>query len=191
MIIGMINLKSSYISGSVLLISFAMVFVTFTYQYGSTNQISGQDKSGMLSETKNFKGNIVSVQNNDSGIQSWIISGRWKLTEAPVTSANTSTQNSGFAANLTMIKIDGTSSHKHRLTDFKLSDLYFKDGIYTVSGKVTLTTQGKDEPRFGDQPIIGVPVKIQIFNMHAITIDIDKNKVKNHFGNLPVYGIVT
>ena len=62
--------------------------------------------------------------------------------------------------------------------------MHFKDGIYTVSGKVTLTTQGKDEP-FGDQPIIGVPVKIQIFNMHAIAIDIDKNKVNNHFGNLP------
>lgn len=190
MIIGTINMKSSYISGSVLLLSLAMVFVTFAYQYGSTNQIAGQDKSGMLSETKNFKGNIVSVQNNDSVTQMWIISGRWKLTETPVTSANNSTQNAGFSANLTMIKIDGTSSHKHRLTDFKLSDLYFKDGIYTVSGKVTLTTQGKDEP-FGDQPIIGVPVKIQIFNMHAIAIDIDKNKVNNHFGNLPVYGIVT
>ena len=74
-----------------------MVFVTFTYQYGNTNQIAGQDKSGMLSEIKNFKGNIVGVQNNDSGIQMWIISGRWKLTDAPVTHANTSTQNAGFS----------------------------------------------------------------------------------------------
>ena len=91
-------MKSSYISGSVLLLSLAMVFVTFAYQYGSTNQIAGQDKSGMLSETKNFKGNIVSVQNNDSVTQMWIISGRWKLTETPVTSANNSTQNAGFSA---------------------------------------------------------------------------------------------
>ena len=49
---------------------------------------------------------------------------------------------------MTMIKIDGTGSHRHRLTDFKISDLHSKDGIYTVSGKVTLTTQGKDEPGF-------------------------------------------
>jgi hypothetical protein len=115
----------------------------------------------MLSEIKNLKGNNVSVQNDDSGTQTWIISGRWKLTGALPTSANTSTQNADFSANLTMIKIDGTGSHRHRLTDFKLSDLHSKDGIYTVSGKVTLTTQGKDEPGFQDQPIIGNPVKIQ------------------------------
>ncbi len=90
-----------------------------------------------------LKGTIVSIQNNDSGTQSWIISGRWKIIETPATGANTSTKNTGFSANLTMIKIDGTGSHRHRLTDFKLSDLHFKNGIYTLSGKVTLITQGK------------------------------------------------
>ena len=88
-----------------------------------------------------------------------------------------------------MIKIDGTGSHRHRLTDFKLSDLHFKNGIYTLSGKVTLITQGKAEPGSENELIIGIPVKIQIINFRSITIDIDK-KVNNHFGNLPIYGIV-
>ncbi len=188
-------MKSSTISGSVLLLLLAMILVTFTYQYDSTKQIVGesfQQKPGMFSEIKNLKGNILSVQNNDSGTQTWIISGRWKLSETPATSANTSTQNASFSANLTMIRIDGTNSHKHRLTDLKLSGLDFKNGTATVSGRITLTTEGNNEvSNLGSQPIIGIPVKIQIFNMRAITIDIDKNKVNNHFGNLPIYGIVT
>ena len=137
-----------------------------------------------------LKGTIVSIQNNDSGTQSWIISGRWKIIEPPATGDNTTTKNTGFSANLhAMIKIDGTGSHRHRLTDFKLSDLRFKNGIYTLSGKVTLITQGKAQPGSENQLIIGIPVKIQIINFRSITIDIDK-KVNNHFGNLPIYGIV-
>lgn len=181
-------MKSSFISESVLLLFLAMALVTFSYQHERTRLTAGESFQE-IPPISHSKGTIVSIQNNDSGTQTWIISGRWKIIETPAISANTSTQNAGFSANLTMIKIDGTGSHRHRLTDFKLSDLHFKNGTYTLSGKVNLFTQGKAEPGSEDQLIIGIPVKIQIINLRSITIDIDK-KVNNHFGNLPIYGIV-
>ena len=181
-------MKSSSISESVLLLILAMALATFSYPNERTKLAAGESLQE-IPPIGQLKGTIVSIQNNDSGTQSWIISGRWKIIETPATGANTSTKNTGFSANLTMIKIDGTGSHRHRLTDFKLSDLHFKNGIYTLSGKVTLITQGKAEPGSENQLIIGIPVKIQIINFRSITIDIDK-KVNNHFGNLPIYGIV-
>lgn len=181
-------MKTSSISESVLLLILAMALATFSYPNERTKLAAGESFQD-IPPIGQLKGTIVSIQNNDSGTQSWIISGRWKIIETPATGANTSTKNTGFSANLTMIKIDGTGSHRHRLTDFKLSDLHFKNGIYTLSGKVTLITQGKAEPGSENQLIIGIPVKIQIINFRSITIDIDK-KVNNHFGNLPIYGIV-
>jgi len=35
-----------------------------------------------------------------------------------------------------------------------------------------------------------VPVVITIANLKTIKIDVDKNSVKQHFGNFPIYGKV-
>jgi hypothetical protein len=173
----------------------AMVCVSFNYHDGITKEIFGQSiqfKHGISPGIMNLKGTIVSIQNNDSVIQTWITSGRWKLSEMPTAADNTSAQNTSFSANLTMVKIDATNSHKHKLRDLKLTGLDFKNATTTINGTITLTTDDQNNVSgLGNQPINEVPVKIQVFNNRTITVDMDKNKVKNHFGNLPIYGIVS
>ena len=77
-------MKSSSISESVLLLILAMALATFSYPNERTKLAAGESFQE-IPPIGQLKGTIVSIQNNDSGTQSWIISGRWKIIETPAT----------------------------------------------------------------------------------------------------------
>jgi hypothetical protein len=58
-----------------------------------------------------------------------------------------------------------------------------------IKGTNSLVTS---EDNFGliDKRLDNVPVLITIMNLKTIKIDVDKNSVKQHFGNSPIYGKV-
>jgi hypothetical protein len=88
-----------------------------------------------------------------------------------------------------MSSIDGVKTHKHRLTDFKLSNISFQNRTAVINGTVSLATSEDD---FGlmDKRLENVPVGITIMNLNTISIYVDKASVKQHFGNSPIYGKV-
>ena len=58
-----------------------------------------------------------------------------------------------------------------------------------IKGTNSLVTS-EDNFALIDKRLDNVPVLITIMNLKTIKIDVDKNSVKQHFGNFPIYGKV-
>ena len=72
--------------------------------------------------------------------------------------------------------------HKHRISNFSLSNEQTDGKTATYQGKVTITMK--------DGPVANVPVEIKVMDNHVVTISLDSAMTKNHFGNTPIYGAV-
>ena len=81
-----------------------------------------------------------------------------------------------------MIKTDGTLKHTHTMTNFVPADVSNQNNNHTVfNGTGTISMpQG---------PVTEVPISIQIMNNTLGIINIDSNKIDNHFGNDLLYSI--
>lgn len=188
------NLLSSIVLGVALLGVALVVNGTLNHNYDNTRplaqEVTEQQRPINISEIMNLKGTVVSLQNDDSGAPEWILSGRWQI--EPITGNNTNTSSSSdikFTSTITMTSIDGTKSHKHRLTDFALSNMSIQNRTAIIKGTNSLVTS---EDNFGliDKRLDNMPLVITIMNLKTIKIDLDNNSVKQHFGNSPIYGKV-
>jgi hypothetical protein len=80
-----------------------------------------------------------------------------------------------------MIKTDGTSKHTHTVTNFVLADTSNQNNYTVYSGAGTISMpQG---------PVTGVPISIKVVNNSLGIINIGPDKIDNHFGTEPLYGI--
>jgi hypothetical protein len=124
-------------------------------------------------------GNIASLQNDiQTGKPAWIVFGKWNMKSNPSQVNQTS-----FNASFGMVKIDGTSRHKHNITDFKLSGNPINNNMSaTFNGTTTVTLK--------DGPHKDIPTSIKIMDRGAISILVDATKTNKHFGNTPIYGNV-
>lgn len=143
-----------------------------------------------FSDIKNLKGSFVSLQNNDTSIPAWIVSGKWKINvNSTNMTANNNPEDLKFTATLSMTDINGISSHKHRFTDFKLTKIDFEKRNSTIDGTITLITS-EDKQGIIDKRLDSIPVEIKINNLRTVMVDVNKELVKHHFGNTPIYGKV-
>jgi len=189
------NSFSSIVFGVVLLGLTLVVNGTFNHKYDNSRpliQEKIEQRPVNVTDIMNLKGNIISLQYNDSSVPEWILSGKWQM--APKTDNNTNTNTTGtpeikFSSTITMTSIDGTKTHKHRLTDFKLLNMSFPNRTAIINGTISLVTS-EDDFELIDKRLENVPVGITIMNVNTIRIDIDKNSTKQHFGNFPIYGKV-
>jgi hypothetical protein len=80
-----------------------------------------------------------------------------------------------------MIKTDGTSKHTHTVTNFVLADTSNQNNytVYNRTGTISMP-QG---------PVTEVPISIKVVNNSLGIINIGPNKIDNHFGTEPLYGI--
>ncbi|GEM_PF-962927 len=189
------NSFSSIVFGVALLGLTLVVIGTYNHKYDNSRPLTAEkieQPPVNVSDIMNLKGNIISLQNNDSGVPEWILSGKWQI--GAKTDNNTSTNATGqpeikFSSTITMASIDGTRTHKHRLTDFKLLNMLFQNRTATINGTISLVTSEDD---FGiiDKRLENVPVGVTVMNVNTVMIDMDKNSVKQHFGNFPIYGKV-
>ena len=124
-------------------------------------------------------GRSVGIVENENGEPLWIISGTWRTNLSNQTqSGDNSTV---FNANFEMIKTDGTSKHTHTLTNFVLADTASQNNVTIHNGTATISM-----PK---GPISDIPISIKVVNKNLGIIYIDPNKVDNHFGTKPIYGI--
>ena len=143
-------------------------------------------------------GTIASLQNDENGNPTWILSGLWEgsLTNKTqdggnnqsTATANTSTAaanlpNGTLHSKFNMVMTNGSAMHDHEISDFTLTDISMPDNSTTVyNGTVTITMK--------QGPVSDVPISVKAMDSNAVSIWIDPTKVNNHFGDTPIYGII-
>lgn len=183
------NILSSIVFGIALLGLLLVVNSTFNHDYDNSRPLAQEtyEVGFNVSEIKDIGGNIISLHDNGSIIPAWIVSGRWKLVESPGNDTSNTIENLNFTANITMANIDGTNTHRHKLTDFKLSNMTFQNKTVILDGTISFTSSGSSIGIPEGLPK-QIPIIIKIMNLRTISIDMDNKTVKQHFGNSPIYG---
>lgn len=121
-----------------------------------------------------LKGALTSLQNDENGKPTWIISGVFRID-------NFNSSSPIVNASFYMIKLDGTSSHIHIISDFKMN------GNPTVSNNNT-TINGTATVTMKNGPVKDVPISIKLIDKSAVSIWFDPVKTEKHFGNTVIYG---
>ena len=143
-------------------------------------------------------GTIASLQNDENGNPTWIVSGLWEgsLTNktqggegnqtATTTNASTATAslpNATFHSKFNMVMTNGSAMHDHEIYDFTLADISKPNNSTIVyNGTATITMR--------QGPVPDVPISIKAMDNNTISIWADPTKVNNHFGNTPIFGII-
>ena len=149
-------------------------------------------------------GTIASLQNDENGNPTWIVSGIWEgslsmgnktqggqanqttstsPTTANATAATGSLPNATFNAKFNMVMTNGSAMHDHKIYDFTLTDIYMPNNSTTVyNGTATVTLR--------QGPVPDVPISIKAMDNNAVSIWVDPTKVNNHFGNTPIFGTI-
>lgn len=143
-------------------------------------------------------GTIASLQNDENGNPTWIVSGLWEgsLTNktqggegnqtATTTNASTATAslpNATFHSKFNMVMTNGSAMHDHEISDFTLADISKPNNSTIVyNGTATITMR--------QGPVPDVPISIKAMDNNTISIWADPTKVNNHFGDTPIFGII-
>src|SRR5438067_568041 len=81
-----------------------------------------------------------------------------------------------FNATFYMMKLNGSATHTHTISNFKLiGSPITSNNSTTFNGTATLTMK--------NAPVTDVPISIRLMNGHAISIWLDPLKTDKHFGN--------
>jgi hypothetical protein len=137
----------------------------------------------------------------DVPLQIYLLDGRWRL---DVSSGYVKY----FKSNITMITATGIESHEHLIV-FKP----YTTGIALLTNKsatiqnMNITSNNSSILRNGCNNIvfsgiadiitngvtqwIDVPISVSILNNKVITIELDSNRIDNHFFGMPIYGLVS
>jgi hypothetical protein len=122
------------------------------------------------------KGSISSISNDPSNSSTaWIITGVYKMENVKTSPT--------FNSTFYMIKTDGTSKHTHSIYDFEVNAdpiVNTTNNSTILNGTATVTMKGV--------PVNAVPTQITLLGDSAINILLEATKIKNHFGNGPIYG---
>jgi hypothetical protein len=146
----------------------------------STMTIASLNASSLLpmanaqSKPDNVLGTIASIQNGKDGKPAWVTSG---VLDFKGLNSNSPT----FNATFNMFMLDGSTAHKHTITDFKMNGSPGTNGnTTTYNGTATVSLKAG--------PAKDVPISIKLMGDSAVSIWIDPSKTENHFGNTPIYG---
>ena len=121
-----------------------------------------------------LKGALTSLQNNENNTPTWIISGVFRMDNLTTTSPI-------LNATFYMMKTDGTASHTHTISDFKLvGDPVVNANNTIYNGTSTITMK--------DGPVNDVPISIRLIDGNTVSIWVDPSKTDKHFGNTVIYG---
>jgi hypothetical protein len=156
------------------------------------SSLSEQKNLGNKYNISKATGNFGSLQNDLTGKPAWIVVGRWMMNVSqggaitlknPNPNPNPTPNSATFNATLNMVKLDGTSKHKHTISDFKLiSSSINKNISATFNGTATITMK--------EGPVKDVPISIKFRDSGAASLWVDPVKTQKHFGNTPIYSFV-
>jgi hypothetical protein len=147
-------------------------------------------------------GTIASLQNDENGNPTWIVSGIWKgslsmgnetqgvggnqtntTSAANATSATGGPLNATFNSKFNMVMTNGSAMHDHEIYNFKLASMSNPNNTTSVfNGTATITMR--------QGPVENVPVSIKRIDNNVISIWADPTMINNHFGNTPIFGTI-
>jgi hypothetical protein len=141
------------------------------------------------SNTDNIFGTIASLQNDENGNLTWILSGNWRtniLTQLlGIPMENSSSADLPlFDAFFDMVLTNGSAKHQHRITNFMLT------GASLSNSNMTLVFNGTSTVAMKDGPVENVLSNITIMDNNTVSIWLDPTRTSNHFGETPIYGTV-
>src|SRR5918995_337175 len=192
---------------SALFIVFAAILVLGAIQ--SSALAYPQQKQGYAHHNKMMMqpglyafGTIASLQNDENGNPTWIVSGIWKgsilmgnetqgvgsnqtntSSAANATSITAGSPNATFNSKFNMVMTNGSAKHDHEMYNFKLASMSNPNNTTSVfNGTATITMR--------QGPVENVPVSIKRIDNNVISIWADPTMINNHFGNTPIFGTI-
>jgi hypothetical protein len=177
----------------------ATVFVSFSAIQNNSSMAYPQQRVGYYSHSQGSEmkpgeyaaGSIASLQNNQNGNPTWIVSGYWKggiIMNKSSSNTNTTSTNKPlptgiFGAMFNMVMLNGSAMHKHQVYNFTLTSISMPNNMTAVyNGTATITMK--------EGPVHNVPISIRAMNDNTISIWVDPTKTNNHFGNTPIFGTI-
>ena len=198
-----IKLSAIFIVSATILISGAIQTSVTAYPYP-------QQKQGYSNDDRTIRpglyaiGTIASLQNDENGNPTWIVSGLWggslsmnsttqggqgnQITNNTATATNATAATGSlpiatFHSKFNMVMTNGSAAHDHMIYNFTLTDISMPNTSTTVyNGTATITMR--------QGPVPNVPVSIKAMNNNVISIWADPTKTNNHFGNTPIFGTI-
>jgi hypothetical protein len=194
-----------FIASAAILLLGAMQSSAMAYPYSQQKQGGYSHHGKMMKPGLYAFGTIASLQNDENGNPTWIVSGLWKgslsmnnktqaggganqttstsPTTANATAATGSLPNATFNSKFDMVMTNGSAKHDHRIYDFTLTGISMPNNSTTVyNGTATITMR--------QGPVPDVPVSIKTMDNNTVSIWVDPTKVNNHFGNTPIFGTI-
>ena len=136
--------KSDYNTSCLLLLAVTTISLLAVYMLSLPTYVSiahaqtPADKSGT----------IASTQNDQAG--TWKLSGTWKFN-------NLNSNSPTFTSTFSMVKLDGSSVHKHTINNFKITGNPTKTSTATTyTGTATISMKGG--------PVSNVPISINLLD---------------------------
>jgi hypothetical protein len=176
-----------FIASVAVLISGAIQSSAMAYQYSQQKQGYSHHDKMMMPGSYAF-GTVASLQNDENGNPTWIVSGHYKAS----LSMNNETQDGAAAGSLpnatlnskfNMVMTNGSAIHDHRIYDFTLTDMSMPNNSTAVfNGTATITMR--------QGPVPDVPLSIRAMDNNAVSIWVDPTKIQNHFGDTPIFGTI-
>jgi hypothetical protein len=166
------------ITGIVLVASSHRNTLAFSSPYYSSQGIFGSNKQYVF-------GSIDSIQNDKSGKPAWILSGFWKTNLINQSQTNSENASAGaiFNTSFRMIMTNGSGMHTHTITNFVLKNK-------SMPNKTTTVFNGTASASMREGIVTNIPISIKVMNNSVISIWLDPAKVKNHYGDTPIFGVI-
>src|SRR5215208_6660671 len=198
-------LALSIVSAAILVLG-AIQSSAMAYPYPQQNQGGYSHHGKMMMQPGLYAfGTIASLQNDENGNPTWIVSGVWKgslsmgdktqsgeanqTTSTSPTTANATAATTGSLPNATfnskfnMVMTNGSAKHDHEIYNFKLTSMSNPNNTTSVfNGTATITMK--------QGPVENVPVSIKRIDNNAVSLWVDPTKTNNHFGYTPIFGTI-
>jgi hypothetical protein len=150
----------------------------------SNNLVYVQDTFSAIGQISSLVITVPESNFNITNIFKVILTGEWTLS---VNKGNVT----NFSTNFLASPMDGSKSHIHQITNFKLEN-DSKKAIVQLTPDNSLSVNGTADIKINGQTIWkSVGISLSISKGSTIAIDLDDEDTSNHFGEQQVYGIVT
>jgi hypothetical protein len=150
----------------------------------SDNSVYAQDTFSAIGQISSLVITVPESNFNITNVFKVILTGEWTLS---VNKGNVTS----FSTNFLASPMDGSKSHIHQITNFKLENGSQKT-IVQLTPNNSLSVNGTADIKINGQTIWNnADISISISKGSTIAIDPDDEDTNNHFGEQQVYGIVT
>lgn len=150
----------------------------------SDNLVYAQDTFSAIGQISSLVITVPESNFNITNAFKVILTGEWTLS---VNKGNVT----NFLTNFLASPMDGSNSHIHQITNFKLEN-DSKKAIVQLTPDNSLSVNGTADIKINGQTIWkSAGISISISKGSTIAIDLDDEDTSNHFGEQQVYGIVT